>query len=90
LASILRVFFITAILAMSFAIALMMGLALAKTGLLGTCQDGTCELVAAIYVMPLGGMVFYFATLAALSVRSEKRSQRGSTPAASTSEPGRS
>lgn len=86
MASILRVLFITAILATSFALALMVGLALTKTGLLGTCRDGTCELVAAIYVMPLGGMVFYFAALATLSVWSEKRSQHG---AGSTGEPGR-
>jgi hypothetical protein len=87
LVSILRVLFITAILAASFAIALFAGLGVARAGLLGTCQDGTCELVAAVYVMPFGGMTLYFATLAALSVWSEKRARRAT--AASAGEPGR-
>jgi hypothetical protein len=37
-------------------------------GMLGTCQDGTCQLVAAVYIMPLGGVALYVAILIAYSV----------------------
>lgn len=63
----MRVLLIAAILAASLAIALTAGLALARAGYLGSCQDGACELAAVIYVMPLGGVALYLAALAMFS-----------------------
>jgi hypothetical protein len=54
------------------ALALAVGLGLAELGYLGTCQDGTCHLVAAIYVMPLGGVALYLVSLVAWSVKARK------------------
>lgn len=68
LASLARVLLVTAILAASLAIALTAGLALARAGYLGTCQDGACELAAVVYVMPLGGVALYLAALATFSL----------------------
>ena len=73
LASVLRVLLITAILAASLATALAIGLALADAGHLGSCRDGACELVAAVYVMPLGGVALYIAALVLLSVIAVRR-----------------
>jgi hypothetical protein len=47
---------------------MLVGMLLADTGMLGTCQDGTCQLVAAVYVMPLGGVALYVAILIAYSI----------------------
>lgn len=73
--SLLRVLLITAVLAISLAIALFAGLMLAHLGALGTCQDGTCELVAAIYVMPAGGVALYLATLVVYSLYTRRHAR---------------
>jgi len=58
-----RVVLVAAILTASLGVALGIGLALARMGHLGTCQDGSCELVAVIYVMPIVGIALYLAAL---------------------------
>lgn len=73
--SLFRAVQIAVILAASLAIALFVGLMLADLGMLGTCQDGTCQLVAAIYVMPLGGLGLYVAALIAYSVVAARRNR---------------
>lgn len=72
----LRVLMLAALLAASLGTALAVGLVLARMGQLGTCQDGTCELVAAVYVMPIGGVVLYFSALFALSRFARSRRSR--------------
>lgn len=69
----LRTFSIALLLAVCLGIALYLGLILSGTGALGACQDGTCQLVAAIYVMPAGGVTLYFAALFGLSRISRRR-----------------
>ena len=76
LRSLLRVVLIASLLAVCLAVALAAGLILAKVGALGSCQDGTCQLVAAIYVMPIGGVVLFLATLIVWSLISTRRSKR--------------
>lgn len=71
--SLLRVLLIATILAFSFALALFVGLVLAEAGMLGTCQDGACQLVAAVYVMPFGGIAVFFAALIAFSLSARRR-----------------
>jgi hypothetical protein len=66
--SFLRALLVAAILAASLALALAVGLLLAEQGFLGTCQDGACQLVAAVYVMPFGGLALYLGALTALSL----------------------
>lgn len=66
--SILRVLLIAALLFVSLCVALGVGLALAEMGQLGSCEDGECELVAVIYVMPFLGIVLYAAALIAYSL----------------------
>lgn len=73
LSSIARVLLVATILASSLGLALGVGLALAGLGYLGTCQDGSCELVAVIYVMPALGFAFYISSLALLSVAALNR-----------------
>ncbi len=73
LRSLLRALSIALLLAICLGIALCVGLILADAGALGTCQDGTCQLVAAIYVMPIAGVILYFAALLGLSHISRKR-----------------
>jgi hypothetical protein len=68
LISFARVVMIAAILFICFAIAMTVGMVLAHTGFLGTCQDGTCELVAAVYVMPLGGLGLFILALVMWSI----------------------
>jgi hypothetical protein len=51
------------------------GMLLANMGALGTCQDGTCQLVAAVYVMPLGGVGLYVAILVAYSIIASRRAR---------------
>ncbi|HWK66073.1 MAG TPA: hypothetical protein VNS34_14110 [Rhizobiaceae bacterium] len=68
LLSLLRTLGIAATLIFSLAVALVVGLTLAHIGYLGTCQDGTCELVAVIYVMPVGGVALYLLALAVFSI----------------------
>lgn len=46
---------------------------LADMGFLGTCQDGTCQLIAAVYVMPLGGIGLYIVALVAYSIVISRR-----------------
>lgn len=70
----LRALLITGMLVVSLAVALGTGLLLADMGALGTCQDGTCQLVAAIYVMPGLGVLLYFAMLACFSYVASRRS----------------
>lgn len=70
--SLLRAILVAIILFACLAIALAAGLGLAELGYLGTCQDGTCQLVAAIYVMPLGGVALYLLSLAVWSVKARK------------------
>ena len=79
LIAILRTLSIAVLLLLSLGIALSMGMALAHLGYLGTCQDGTCELVAAIYVMPILGIVLYFAALIVISVVATRRRRRHAT-----------
>ena len=55
LLSLLRVLLVAVILIVCLSQALAVGLVLAELGFLGRCQDGGCQLVATIYVMPLGG-----------------------------------
>jgi len=76
LRSLLRVVLIASLLAVCLAVALTAGLILADAGALGTCQDGTCQLVAAIYVMPIGGVVLFLATLIVWSIINTRRSKR--------------
>jgi hypothetical protein len=70
--SLLRVILVAAILFACLALALAVGLGLAELGYLGTCQDGTCQLVAAIYVMPLGGVALYLVSLVAWSIKARR------------------
>ncbi|MGI6850911.1 hypothetical protein [Mesorhizobium sp. 1B3] len=87
LVSLLRVLGIAATLIASLAVALAIGLSLARAGYLGTCQDGTCELVAVVYVMPIGGVALYLVALTAFSIAAvRKRIQR--FQGASGSDPG--
>lgn len=76
LVSLLRAFGIAATLAVSLAVALAIGLTLAHAGYLGTCQDGTCELVAVVYVMPIGGVALYLIALAVFSIAASRRRNR--------------
>jgi hypothetical protein len=78
LISILRTLSITAVLLASLGVALAIGMALAHAGYLGTCQDGTCELVAVIYVMPALGVALYVAALVTLSVVATRRQRQAS------------
>lgn len=87
LVSFLRALGIAATLVFSLAVALAIGLTLARVGYLGTCQDGTCELVAAVYVMPIGGVALYLLALAVFSIAAiRKRIQR--SQGVSGSDPG--
>jgi hypothetical protein len=74
--SLLRVVLIASLLAVCLAIAMAVGLVLADAGALGTCQDGTCQLVAAVYVMPIGGVALFLATLIVWSTIRKRRSER--------------
>ncbi|MGB3488178.1 MAG: hypothetical protein WBA37_08760 [Xanthobacteraceae bacterium] len=74
--SLLRVVLIASLLAVCLGVAMAIGLVLADAGALGTCQDGTCQLVAAVYVMPIGGVALYLATLMTWSVIGKRRSRR--------------
>ncbi len=74
--SLLRVVLIVSLLAVCLAIAMAVGLVLADAGALGTCQDGTCQLVAAVYVMPIGGVALFLATLIVWSTIRKRRSER--------------
>ncbi|HEY4204386.1 MAG TPA: hypothetical protein VGM35_05150 [Xanthobacteraceae bacterium] len=78
LMSILRTLSITAVLLASLGIALAIGMALAHAGYLGTCQDGTCELVAVIYVMPALGIALYVSALVTLSIVATRRRRQTS------------
>ncbi len=73
LLSLARVLLITDILAASLGTALIIGMILADMGFLGTCQDGTCQLIAAVYVMPLGGIGLYIVALVAYSIVISRR-----------------
>jgi hypothetical protein len=76
LRSLLRVVLIVLLLAICLAIALAAGLILADVGALGTCQDGTCQIVAAVYVMPIGGVALFLTVLVIWSIVSKRRSRR--------------
>lgn len=76
LVSFLRALGIAATLVLSLTVALGLGLTLARLGYLGTCQDGTCELVAAIYVMPIGGVALYLLALGAFSIAALRKRTR--------------
>jgi hypothetical protein len=75
LKSMLRVLWIAVILAASLGLALGIGLTLARFGAFGTCQGGTCELVAAIYVMPVLGFILYILALVVFSVAVRNRAR---------------
>lgn len=64
---------VAAILFICLAIAMTVGMILAHTGFLGTCQDGTCELVAAVYVMPLGGVGLFVLALVTWAIMRRRR-----------------
>ena len=66
--SIVRVLSIVLTLVLCLGLALAAGLILARLGYLGTCQDGTCELVAVIYVTPLVGTFLYLLALVLFSI----------------------
>jgi hypothetical protein len=66
---------IAAILFVSFAISMTVGMILAHSGFLGTCQDGSCELVAAVYIMPFGGLGLYVAALVIWAIIAYRRRQ---------------
>lgn len=72
----LRVLILIVILVASCGLALGAGLLLARMGYLGTCQDGSCELVAAIYVMPIGGILLYFVSLVVWSRLAKRQRNR--------------
>ncbi|WP_246132805.1 hypothetical protein [Devosia ginsengisoli] len=72
----LRVLILAVILVASCGLALGAGLLLARLGFLGTCQDGSCELVAAVYVMPIGGILLYFASLVVWSRLAKRQRNR--------------
>ena len=72
LLSLLRVLLVAVILIVCLSLALAVGLVLAELGFLGNCQDGGCQLVAAIYVMPLGGVALYLLSLAVWSFKVRK------------------
>lgn len=63
-----RAVLIAVILFGCLAVAMAVGMALADAGYLGTCQDGSCQLAAAIIIMPLGGVALYVVTLVVWSV----------------------
>ena len=67
-----RIMLIAAILFLCLAAAMTVGMVLAHTGFLGTCQDGTCELVAAVYVMPFGGLGLFVAVLVVWAIRKRR------------------
>lgn len=70
--SLARTVLVAALLLACLAVALAIGLGLAEIGYLGTCQDGTCELVAAVYVMPLGGVALYLLSLVIWSLNARR------------------
>jgi hypothetical protein len=70
--SLVRAILVAAILFVCLAVALAVGLGLAELGYLGTCEAGTCQLVAAVYVMPFGGVALYLISLATWSVKARK------------------
>lgn len=72
LLSLLRALLVAAILVVCLSLALAVGLVLAELGYLGSCQDGGCQLAAAIYVMPLGGVALYLLSLAVWSFKARK------------------
>lgn len=72
----LRVLILAVILVASCGLALGAGLLFARMGYLGTCQDGSCELVAAVYVMPIGGILLYFASLVVWSRLAKRQRNR--------------
>lgn len=72
----LRMLGIAATLFLSLAGALGVGMTLARLGYLGTCQDGTCGLVAVLYVMPIGGVALYLLALIAFSIAAIWRGAR--------------
>lgn len=71
-----RALLIAGIFIACLALALAIGLTLAHLGYLGTCQDGSCELVAVIYVMPLGGLALYAIALACFSLIAIRKRRR--------------
>ena len=73
LISIGRALLITTILAGCIATSLAISLSMAHAGLLGTCQDGTCELVAVIYVAPFLSIGLYVLALIGYSVMRRRR-----------------
>lgn len=81
LISLLRAMLIAAILIVSLAVALFVGLVLAEAGMLGTCQDGACQLVAAAYIMPFGGVALFLAALVVYSVSAVRRRREGAEAA---------
>jgi hypothetical protein len=66
---------VAAILFICFAISMTVGMILAHSGFLGTCQDGSCELVAAIYIMPFGGLGLYLVSLVSWAIIAHRRRQ---------------
>ncbi|MGB3538139.1 MAG: hypothetical protein WBA42_08250 [Mesorhizobium sp.] len=72
LISLVRIVLIAAILFLCLAAAMTVGMVLAHTGFLGTCQDGACELAAAIYVMPFGGLGLFVVVLVIWAIRKRR------------------
>ncbi len=64
---------VAAILFICFAVSMTVGMVLARTGYLGTCQDGSCELAAAVYVMPFGGFALFVIALVTWAVITHHR-----------------
>ncbi|MGS1097235.1 hypothetical protein ACVCNR_22050 (plasmid) [Aquamicrobium terrae] len=75
LISLARVLLIAVILFICLAMAMTIGMTLAHVGYPGTCQDGACELIAEIYIMPLGGVGLFILTLVGWAIVTARRCQ---------------
>lgn len=72
----LRVFYAVLALAACLGLALTAGMVLARLGYLGTCQDGTCELVAVLYATPILTVVFAVLVIVTIIALRKRRAQK--------------
>ncbi|MHA6684268.1 hypothetical protein [Mesorhizobium sp. A556] len=72
----LRVFYAVLALAACLGLALAAGMVLARLGYLGTCQDGTCELVAVFYATPILTVVFAVLAIFTIVALKKRRAQK--------------
>jgi hypothetical protein len=73
---ILRIFYFVLVLAVCLGLALAVGMALARLGYLGTCQDGTCELVAVFYATPILTVIFVALAIVSFVTRRKRGAQK--------------